>query len=116
MFSDSYDDVRIFVSKSLYKTLDVSVKKYFYRVPDDGAEEQSEEDEEWAPPDCPLPGVVWEVPQQHHPQQQPRHTPRDVGRVGHEVVLAGVPDTVTDSWKQNKNKIVSWRGLQLTTI
>ena len=76
---------------SLDKTLDVSVHKDLYSVPHDGAEEEAEEDEEAAPPQRPLPGLVAQVPEEDDPQQEPHHGPGDVGRVGDEVVLAGVP-------------------------
>ena len=75
---------------SLNKTLNVSVHKDLYRVPHDGSEEESEEDEEAAPPHRPLPGLVAEVPQEDNAQEEPNHAPGDVGRVGDEIVLAGI--------------------------
>ena len=75
---------------SLDKTLEFSVDKDLYRVPHDGAQEQSEEDQEAAPPQRPLPGLVAEVPEEDDPQEEPHHAPGYVRRVGDEVVLAGV--------------------------
>ena len=51
------------ISLSLDKTLEVSVDKDLYRVPDDGPEEKSQEDEEAAPPQSSLPGLVAQVPE-----------------------------------------------------
>ena len=51
------------LSLSLDKTLEVSVDKDLYRVPDDGPEEKSQEDEEAAPPQSSLPGLVAQVPE-----------------------------------------------------
>ena len=59
LFSDS-DGHNIVEQRSLDKTLDVSVDKDLNRVPDDRPEEQAEEDQQAAPPQRPLPGLVAE--------------------------------------------------------
>ena len=68
LFSDSEGHININssveqCSLSLDKTLEVSVDKDLYRVPDDGPEEKSQEDEEAAPPQSSLPGLVAQVPE-----------------------------------------------------